>query len=188
VETISGDPAACALYDACLRDDLKLAKKILSKGNVRVNEKLGQSKRTPLHVACSSGSPAMCMLLIRHGGDYNAVDEFDFDCMTVAAQHGHHKIVALLFALGAPLDSHDVKGFTPLLWACYHQTRQELCEARGDRRKIPTSDVVRTILTLAPQAIHYQLREAEGGHSALHLAGDEANHQAAAESRRSRGR
>jgi palmitoyltransferase len=169
-ERMAGDPAAIALYEACLRDDLKLARSILSKGKVKLNERMGQAKRTPLHVACSSGSPAMCVLLIEHGGDYNTVDEFEFDCMMVATQHGHHKVVALLFALGASLSSHDIKGFTPLLWGCYHQTRQELCEARGDKRKIPPTDAVRTILMLAPQSIHYQLREEEGGHSALHLA------------------
>jgi ankyrin repeat protein len=87
--------------------------------NVNVNAPLGNgyARRTALHLAASTGnscSPAVMRLLVAHGAHVDALDSNGATPLTLAAQSGSLRAVAVLLELGAACDVVDKYHATPL--------------------------------------------------------------------------
>lgn len=65
---------------------------------------------TPLHFAARRGNAQGLALLLAHGADVHAVDEFGLTALHHAAEHGHQDVVLLLLAFGARPDQKSYDG------------------------------------------------------------------------------
>lgn len=69
---------------------------------------------TPLHFAARRGNAQGLALLLAHGADVHAVDEFGLTALHHAAEHGHQDVVLLLLAFGARPDQKSYDGQTAI--------------------------------------------------------------------------
>ena len=63
--------------------------------SVNVNE-TDERERTPLHVAVIFASDKLCKLLLEHGADVNAKDNYNDSPIQVAYYYGRHKLIEKL--------------------------------------------------------------------------------------------
>ena len=56
---------------------------------------------------------------MKHGADLSIYDGEGFQAIHLAAQFGHTAVVAYMLAQGVPVNSPDMQGMTPLMWAVY---------------------------------------------------------------------
>ncbi|XP_046452216.1 palmitoyltransferase ZDHHC17-like [Daphnia pulex] len=82
----------------------------------------GKLLATPLHWAVRQGHLATVILLIKHGADPMVYDGEGFQSLHLAAQFGHTAVCAYLLAHGVPVNSADMQGMTPLMWAAFRTT------------------------------------------------------------------
>ena len=59
------------------------------------------------------------ILLLKHGADPYIFDGEGFQCIHLAAQLGHTAVAAYMLAQNVPVNSPDMQGMTPLMWAVY---------------------------------------------------------------------
>lgn len=62
------------------------------------------------------------ILLLKQGADPLIFDGEGFQCLHLAAQFGHTAVVAYLLAHGVLVNSPDMQGMTPLMWAVFRTT------------------------------------------------------------------
>ncbi len=67
----------------------------------------------PLHSACAGNDTDICLALIKHGADANAVQQGGFTPLHAAAQNGNPELVAALLAAGATKAAMTATGATP---------------------------------------------------------------------------
>ncbi len=108
------------LHDAALGDKIESARLLLDNG-VTV-DLVDRTKSTPLHRAAQKGSLRVAKLLIENGADIDAKDHI---CKTplsrsVAAEINRVAILHLLIDAGAEVDTIDMYGHTPLIWASFY--------------------------------------------------------------------
>ncbi|XP_057375671.1 palmitoyltransferase Hip14-like isoform X2 [Daphnia carinata] len=82
----------------------------------------GKLLATPLHWAVRQGHLATAILLIKHGADPMVYDGEGFQSLHLAAQFGHTAVCAYLLSHGVPVNSPDMQGMTPLMWAVFRTT------------------------------------------------------------------
>lgn len=75
---------------------------------------LGWHGQSPLHRACLSGDVAMVKLLLEHGADPNAVNDFQETSVHYASKRGIPTLVHALVKAGGKLDAADKVGKTPV--------------------------------------------------------------------------
>jgi len=75
---------------------------------------------TPLHEAAYWGRTEIAKLLLSHGADVNAKDNFGWTPLHKAAEEGKTEITKVLLSHGADVNARDWKGWTPLHWAAKH--------------------------------------------------------------------
>ncbi|KAL7963708.1 ankyrin repeat-containing domain protein [Trichoderma compactum] len=76
------------------------------------------SNMTGLHAAAILGLTEATKLLLEHGHNSNAIDNYGFTPLSWASNYGHGAVAELLIIAGANLEVKDLKnGFTPLMWA-----------------------------------------------------------------------
>lgn len=68
------------------------------------------------------GHLSTVILLTKHGADPMVYDGEGFQSLHLAAQFGHTAVVAYLLAHGVPVNSQDMQGMTPLMWAAFRTT------------------------------------------------------------------
>lgn len=68
------------------------------------------------------GHLATAILLIKHGADPMVYDGEGFQSLHLAAQFGHTAVCAYLLSHGVPVNSPDMQGMTPLMWAVFRTT------------------------------------------------------------------
>ena len=56
---------------------------------------------------------------MKHGADLTIYDGEGFQAIHLAAQFGHTAVVAYMLAQGVPVNSPDLQGMTPLMWAVF---------------------------------------------------------------------
>ncbi|KAL8723779.1 MAG: hypothetical protein Q9181_007209 [Wetmoreana brouardii] len=76
----------------------------------------GEGSR-PLHLAAKLGLPGMVSLLLDHGADIEASDNWSRSSLIVAAMVNRLNIVDMLLSRGADIKARDVQGMTALHWA-----------------------------------------------------------------------
>ncbi|KAL8705633.1 MAG: hypothetical protein Q9201_001270 [Fulgogasparrea decipioides] len=76
----------------------------------------GEGSR-PLHLAAKLGLPGMVSLLLDHGADIEASDNWSRSSLIVAAMVNRLNIVDMLLRRGADIKAKDVQGMTALHWA-----------------------------------------------------------------------
>lgn len=84
-----------------------------------VNAKTNKDKFTPLHFASFKGDLDSCFVLLRAGADKEAENTFGLNMVHVAAQNDATTTLYLFWQLGVDISKEDVKGSTPVHWACY---------------------------------------------------------------------
>jgi hypothetical protein len=72
---------------------------------------------TPLFTAVRRGEPALVDLLLRRGADPNEVNRWQTSMLSWAVLHNHSEVVRRLLDQGAKIDTADVDGVTPLMYA-----------------------------------------------------------------------
>ena len=68
------------------------------------------------------GHLAVVILLMKLGADPMIYDGEGFTAIHLAAQFGHTAVVAYLLAHEVPVNSPDLQGMTPLMWAVSRTT------------------------------------------------------------------
>ena len=91
---------------------------VLSGGEVDVNEPIGSSGATPLHIACENGHTETASVLLVAGADANAVKDNSATPLHIACRNGHTATASVLLAAGADANTAADDGATPLLLAC----------------------------------------------------------------------
>ena len=61
-----------------------------------MEDERGESKKTPLHLACEKGYQDMVELLIQNGSDVKAIDKDGENALSLACTHGRYKTVIWL--------------------------------------------------------------------------------------------
>lgn len=72
---------------------------------------------TPLQAASYHGHADVAQILLRAGGDVDALNYYRRNAMHLACRQGHHDVVILLMRAGADVNSADVFSRTPLDYA-----------------------------------------------------------------------
>ncbi|XP_063969610.1 uncharacterized protein LOC129281433 isoform X2 [Lytechinus pictus] len=78
-----------------------------------INDK-GWHGFTPLHRAALRGDPAIITLLLEHGADVNALNDYGETPVMYACKRGNPKNVSLLLDAGSQLDAEDHQGRKPV--------------------------------------------------------------------------
>lgn len=102
-----------ALHVAAERGDVKLALKLLSYPNTKIDSR-NFINATPLHIACGKESLLMVKCLLKNGADPNARNRFDRTPLYTAVRLNNIAIVQLLFKHGAHANVIDSMNNTPL--------------------------------------------------------------------------
>lgn len=77
-------------------------------------------RRTPLHLACATGSLTSVRKLVWNSADVNAIDRFGYSPLFEALQHGHDDVCEYLRANGAQLGLTYDRSASILCWAAYN--------------------------------------------------------------------
>ena len=72
---------------------------------------------TPMHVASRCGHLDIAQLLLDHGADANAQDNYNFTPLHPASRNGHVDVVRVLLDRGVDANARDNYNHTPLHWA-----------------------------------------------------------------------
>jgi uncharacterized protein len=130
--------AASALAKAIENGDLEAVKQLVAaKAKLDTRGKYGM---TPLIAAISGDKLEIALYLLEHGASPTATDKEKCDPLSWAAirsgwvmKHQNVKLAEALLAAGAPVDSRNKDGYTPLLWAANRGAVKlvELLLARG---------------------------------------------------------
>ncbi len=73
-----------------------------------------------VYLSCfRQGHLSTVILLTKHGADPMIFDGEGFQSLHLASQFGHTAVVAYLLAHGVPVNSPDMQGMTPLMWAAF---------------------------------------------------------------------
>ncbi|KAL9646885.1 hypothetical protein ABK040_013745 [Willaertia magna] len=98
----------------CARTDMGVPiMEILLENNSNPNTK-DKISRTPLHVACSSGSHNALVLLLGHGANPNQRDEFGFSPLYLALRQHRWNMIKDLLLFGADINLKQFDGSTLL--------------------------------------------------------------------------
>lgn len=88
------------LMAAVAKEDVTLVRKILSRSPPSERHHLANfydyDRRTPLHLACAEGLPAIAKELLREGADPAAQDRFGVSCARDAIRHGRLETLRVL--------------------------------------------------------------------------------------------
>lgn len=106
------------LHWASINNRKELCSLYLSNG-AEVDAVGGKLLATPLQWAVRQGHLSTVILLMKNGADPLAYDGEGFQALHLAAQFGHTAVVAYLLAHGVPVNSPDMQGMTPLMWAVF---------------------------------------------------------------------
>jgi ankyrin repeat protein len=82
-----------------------------------VNAQYGGLCETPLHLAARFGREDVTALLMAHGADPSANDEYGNTPLTAAAASGHADVLQVLLARGADVNRRGLNGRSPLVAA-----------------------------------------------------------------------
>ena len=104
-----------------------------------------QSGLFPLHNAVSFGHEEMAHLLITHGSNINATDNFSYTPLHEAALKGKTNVCMLLLAYGADPELKNKEGKTPLQLASQDDLKFLLEEYMKARRPNKKENSVRTL-------------------------------------------
>lgn len=118
-----------ALHWAAVNNQIYVAKTLTMFGADPL-EKGGARQMNSLQWAAHAGETAMVMLLLDSCPNaLDALNEFDAqgtNCLHLAVQSGRVILVLYLLGRGMDVDSGDVEGRTPLMWACYVGNSKEI--------------------------------------------------------------
>lgn len=96
------------LMAAVAKEDVSLVRKLFSRAPPPDRRQLANfrdyDRRTPLHLACTEGLPAIAKELLREGADPAAQDRFGVSCAREAIRHGRLETLRVLgeFAASFP--------------------------------------------------------------------------------------
>ena len=96
LKTPEGTPLQMAIYQGGPKEDMV---KWLLENGARLQE--FSFGNTELHLAAIRGFADMVPLLVKHGADVNAVNDYNHTALYYAAGHGHRKAADALIAAGA---------------------------------------------------------------------------------------
>lgn len=83
------------MLKACQQGDLPRVRELLASDSTLVNAR-GPHHKTPLHWAAENGHKPVVELLIGHGADLSARDQFNFTARDLALKAGHAELAELL--------------------------------------------------------------------------------------------
>ncbi|EGB10783.1 hypothetical protein AURANDRAFT_22203, partial [Aureococcus anophagefferens] len=132
VETETG---GTALLVACAAGNVLLADELLQRGAEANHENL--RGHTALSWACVCGADGVVDLLLRNGADPRRPTKLEQRTPLVhAAQHGHAKVLQILWRAGAMINAETKRGRTPLIEAAKegHLATCRYLVDRGARR------------------------------------------------------
>lgn len=93
-------PHGFSLMAAVAKEDVSLVRKLFSltpsDSRVQLANFRDYDRRTPLHLACADGLPAIAKELLRHGADPAAQDRFGVSCASDAIRHGRLETLRVL--------------------------------------------------------------------------------------------
>lgn len=114
----------CGLHIAACKNDVQLVKQMLALG-ADVNEQ-DCNGRTPLHAALYNSEDKndddfteIFELFLKNGADINSIDSSGFSVLAYAVSNNKEKVVDVLIAKGARLDTCSRNTWTPLTRAIY---------------------------------------------------------------------
>src|SRR5437868_15497159 len=104
------------LYETTVSGDVESLVKLLDTDakkyiNTRYPNIIG---KTPLISACYQGHYEIVQVLLAHGADINATDNFLNTGLHFAMANGYRDIINVLLAHGASVDRVNINGWTPL--------------------------------------------------------------------------
>ncbi len=111
---------ATVLMMAATRGNVGAMRMLIEK-QADVNAKNGAGG-TALMNAAASGNPAAVRLLLDNGADSKAATKRNETALANAATTGNLEMVKMLLAAGAPVNTQDVRGYSPLLYAAGSDT------------------------------------------------------------------
>ena len=139
--------AAGALAKAAADGDLGTVKELVAgKAKLETRDRNGW---TPLVAAIANDHLAVALYLIEHGASPTAPDKSKSDPLNWAVRrsgwvmsHQNVKLAEALLDAGAPVDSRDAGGYTPLIWAANRGAVKliELLLARGADANAKTTE------------------------------------------------
>lgn len=95
------------------------AVRLLLANGANIESRGGIAGQTPLFYAAKKGYLSVARILISHGANINATDDYSMTPLLEAAQNGHISMVKMLLRRGANVKAQNV----------YHQTADQLADA-----------------------------------------------------------
>ena len=102
------------LHHAAFENDAEIGAILLAEGDFDLEARRSQYGFTPLLVAAFEGHVEMVELLVEHGADIEAGDDWGDTPLNVSAWNGKHDVVEKLIELGAILEVENSSGHTAL--------------------------------------------------------------------------
>jgi len=135
------------LYRACYSSDPQKALQLLNSWDQQRIQDAAQYKSgfvdwTPLHGACGQGHVKVVEMLLKHGADADAKNNFGDTPLHRACDNDHVEVVEMLLKHGVDAKAKTKGGYTPLHIACYigHVKVVEMLLKHGADAKVKAND------------------------------------------------
>jgi ankyrin repeat protein len=110
---------ATPLHYAAVYDMHNIATFLIVEHSQDVNARGFFREETPLHVSSRLGHLKIALVLLKHGADTEARDNFDFSPLDWIALEGHVELAQALLEYDADANVRDDERCTPLYWASF---------------------------------------------------------------------
>ena len=114
-----GKASATPLHYAAFINMHDIARFLIVEHSQDVNARSFGEKQTPLHVSSWRGHVEITRVLLEHGADSEARNEYGYSPLYKATESGHVELVQVLLEYGADANARGYRGCRPLYLASY---------------------------------------------------------------------